>query len=152
MKEDMNDLREFLVTAKKNTYAAGKGAITSSRQGSKDLAFRDNNFYYHDSYFGDKYFSGEEIVYFKDLPVWSMNYYGKMLIDNIPEGFDTTFHNALLKVSEERPYRGPELYTNNNYRYQCLVEGDLYYFSGVEKMFYESEEVYRLYFHGGSIK
>ena len=148
----MKGLREFLVKAKRNTYAANKGKITSSRKGSKDLAFKENNFYYHDSYFGDNHFSGEEIVYSNDLPIWSMNYYGKMLSDTIPEGFDTTFHNALLQVSEERPYRGPEFYTYKNYRYECSVEGDLYLFRGVEKMIFESEEIYRLYFHGGSIR
>ena len=136
----MKGLREFLVKAKINTYAANKGKIAPSRKGSKDLAFEENGFYYHDSYFGDKHFSGEEIVYFNDLPVWSMNYYGKMLSDDITEGFDITFHNALKKVSEERPYRGPEFYTNKNYRYECSIEGDLYIFRGVEKYFMKMEK------------
>lgn len=84
---ELNNLGKFLVNAKRNTYAAQKGKVLSSRKFSKDLAFEENDYYYLDSYFGEKDFSGEEIVYFKQIPIWSMNYYGKMIKENIPEGF-----------------------------------------------------------------
>ena len=149
---EMNDLGKFLVNAKRNTYAAQKGKVPSSRKYSKDLAFEENDYYYLDSYFGEKDFSGEEIVYFKELPIWSMNYYGKMIKENIPEGFIKTLREALQKVSEDKPFRGPEEYIRGKYKYRCSNEGNIDFFHGTESIFYENEELYRLYFHGGCIK
>ena len=57
----MKALAKFLVNAKRSTYAAQKGKIPSSRKHSKDLAFKENDYYYLDSYFGEKDFSREEI-------------------------------------------------------------------------------------------
>ena len=148
----MNELREFLVNAKKNTYATQKGVVKSSRKSSKDLSFEENDYYYLDSYFGEKDFSGEEIVYYKGLPIWSMNYYGKMLKENVPSGFIETLREALFRVSEEKPFRGPKEYIRGKYKYKCSVEGNIDFFNGVENILYEDDEVYRLYFHGGSIK
>jgi len=74
------------------SHAAQKGKVSSSRKYSKDLAFEENDYHYLDSYFGEKDFSGEEIVYFKELPIWSMNYYGKMIKENIPESFTKTLY------------------------------------------------------------
>ncbi len=105
-----------------------------------------------DSYFGDKYFSGEEIVYYKELPIWSMNYYGKLLKEDLPAGFSEVLTEALLNVSEVKPFRGPEEYVRGKYKYRCSSEGNIKFFNGVESIFYENEEVYRLYFHGGIIK
>lgn len=148
----MNNLRNFLVTAKRNTYATQKGKVQSSRRSSKDLAFEENDYYYLDSYFGEKYFSGEEIVYYKEVPVWSMNYYGKLIKEDIPEGFIETLREALDNVSEEKPFRGPGEYNRAKYKYKCSNEGDIDFFKGIELILYENEEVYRLYFHGGYIK
>ena len=148
----MKALAKFLVNAKRSTYAAQKGKIPSSRKHSKDLAFQENDYYYLDSYFGEKDFSGEEIVYFKGLPVWSMNYYGKMIKENILEGFIETLREALNNVSEGKPFRGPEEYVRGKYKYKCSNEGNIDFFHGMESIFYENEEVYRLCFHGGSIR
>ncbi len=148
----MNNLRKFLVNAKRNTYATQKGEVPSSRKSSKDLAFVENDYYYLDSYFGEKDFSGEEIVYYKELPVWSMNYYGKLIKENLPEGFIETLREALQKVLEEKPFRGPEEYIRGRYKYRCSNEGDIDFFNGIESICYNNEEVYRLYFHGGYIK
>ena len=57
----MNNFGKFLVTAKRNTYATQNGKVPSSRKSSKDLAFKENDYYYLDSYFGEKDFSVEEI-------------------------------------------------------------------------------------------
>ena len=139
---EMKNLGKFLVNAKRNTYAAQKGKVPSSRKYSKDLAFEENDYYYLDSYFGEKDFSGEEMVYFKELPIWSMNYYGKMIKENIPEGFIKTLREALQRVSEDKPFRGPEEYIRGKYKYRCSNEGNIDFFRGTESIFYENEEVY----------
>jgi hypothetical protein len=148
----MNSLRKFLINAKKNTYAAKKGKVPSSRKLSNDLAFKENDYFYLDSYFGESNFAGEEIVYFKDLPIWSMNYYGKVFKYNLPDGFGETLREALQQVSEERPFRGPGEYIRGEYKYKCSNDGNIDFFNGVESIYFNDEEVYRLYFHGGCIK
>ncbi len=148
---NLAELADFLVEAKVNTYAAQKGKVDSSRKGSHDLAYRNGSYFYLDSYLGEKDFSGEEIVYREEKPVWSMNYYGKMLRDNVPEGFIETLREALLKIGTEEPYRGCRHHKRGRYEYFCAVEGGIGFFHGVERIEYEAEEVYRLYFHGGLV-
>lgn len=148
----MGEMELFIVKAKKNTYAAQSGKVDSSRKNSKDLAFIEGDYHYLDSYFGETDFSGEEIVYFKDRPVWSMNYYGKMLEYGIPEGFSETLREALQNVPLDMPFRGPKEYIRDKYRYTCTVEGNMDFFHGVENIYAVGKEVYRLFFHGGSIQ
>ena len=145
-------LADFLVEAKVNTYAAQKGIIDSSRKGSHDLSFRKGGYSYVDSYFGEKDFCGEEIVYLEERPVWSMNYCGKMLRDSVPDGFIETLREALQKVRKEEPFRGCRYYKRGRYEYFCTTEGAIGFFHGCETVEYEKEEVYRLYFHGGQLQ
>jgi hypothetical protein len=148
----MEKLAEFLVNAKRNTYAAQKGRIESSRKHSIDFAYKEGDYYYTDSYFGSTYFSGEEIVYHNDLPVWSMNYYGKVLIVKLPNGFGGFLKEALKKVGKEKPFRGPEKFINGGFRYECLADGGISFFSGTEYIYYNNKKIYKLKFHGGEIK
>jgi hypothetical protein len=101
---------------------------------------------------GEKDFSGEEIVYLGDTPIWGMNYYGKMLRDDVPEGFIETLREALLKIRKEEPYRGCRYYARDRYEYFCTTEGVIGFFHGCETVEYEKKEVYRLYFHGGQVR
>ena len=56
---------EFLIKAKRKTYA-GKGSETvSSREKSHDLVYRENNFMYYDTYLGGEKFAGEEAFLLK---------------------------------------------------------------------------------------
>ena len=69
---------EFLIRAKRATYA-GKGAETApSRIGSHDLVYRENNLMYYDTYLGGSRFAGEEALWISDVPCWSMNYIGRV--------------------------------------------------------------------------
>ena len=89
-----DELLSFLVKAKKNTYASKKGKINSSRLASHDYFFQEGKYKYHDSFVGSSKFSGEEIVYEDDLPVYSMNYYGRV----IDEHFQGEFLKEVLKM------------------------------------------------------
>lgn len=66
-----NNLKSFLIEAKKQTYANSnikKGS--PSRLGSNDYHYEKKidgqNFIYHDTYFGGTKFMGEEVVYCDD--------------------------------------------------------------------------------------
>jgi hypothetical protein len=149
---DDEELARFLVEAKRNTYASQTGKIASSRMESKDLGYRNNDYYYVDSYFGEKDFSGQEIVYHKDKPIWIMNYYGKMIQDDVPQGFIETLRGALMRVEVDRPFRGCSSYSDGKFSYNCESEGTFRSFTGQESIEYDGRKVYHLHFHGGQIR
>jgi len=152
MIRDTHELARFLVEAKRNTYAAQMGKISSSRKGSKDLGYGKGGYYYLDSYFGEKDFSGQEVVYLDDVPIWSMNYYGRMARDDVPPGFIETLREALLGVEEASPYRGCGRHTRGEYAYRCRSDGTVLSFQGRESIELTGQEVYHLLFHGGQIR
>ena len=146
MKEKIID---FLITAKKNTYA-GKGAeTTSSRIKSHDLVYSEEDMMYYGTYLGGEKFAGEEALWISGNPYWAMNYIGRL----IGEGFSGDFlKEALLHVPRELPFRGPAEYGNGDYVYQCTVDGDFEWFQGKEIICYKEKEIYECCFHGGLIK
>lgn len=152
MSFDIKELKEFLVEAKKNTYAGDGQIAEPSRPGSKDLPYSKGEYYYLDSYLGSINFIGEEAVWYKENPIWGMNYYGNMLVEKIPEGFSKFLKGALLNIPQEDPYRGPKSYQFNEYRYGCEWEGNISSFCGEELIYLEDKLIYRLKFHGGYLK
>ena len=139
----------FLIRAKQATYA-GKGAETaSSRTGSHDLVYRENNLMYYDTYLGGDRFAGEEALWISDVPYWSMNYIGRVTGSPFSGDF---LKEALLHVPEHMPYRGPEKYVTGDYVYSCFPEGEFGWFQGKEAISYRGQMIYECVFHGGLIK
>lgn len=141
-------IRKFLVNAKQQTYANNTGQTNSSRIQSYDSEYVDGDFVYRDSYVGTHLFSGQEIVWYKKEPVWSMNYYGEVLNDSFKSVF---LKAALMNPSEELPYRGASIYKEADYTYIMDVSGTFDKFLGMEKIFFQDKLVYELSFHGGKI-
>ena len=140
---------EFLIKAKQATYA-GKGAETSSsREKSHDLIYKDGDYMYYDTYLGGVKFSGEEALWIKGEPYWSMNYIGRVLGDNFSGDF---LKEALLLVPKDKPFRGPRNYASGNYEYQCEIIGDFEWFQGREVIKYLGKEIYECMFHGGLVE
>lgn len=78
-----------------------------------------------------------------------MNYSGRV----IGEGFSGDFlKEALMEVPSKNPYRGPALYENGEYRYECEVAGDIEWFRGYEEIFKQGVKIYECYFHGGEVQ
>ena len=139
----------FLIRAKQATYA-GKGAETaSSRTGSHDLVYREDNLMYYDTYLGGDRFAGEEALWISDVPYWSMNYAGRVTGEHFSGDF---LKEALLHVPEDKPYRGPQKYINGDYAYSCDTEGDSDWFQGKETIDYRGKLIYECFFHGGIIR
>ena len=140
---------EFLIRAKRATYA-GKGAeTTSSRPGSHDLVYREGEYLYYDTYLGGERFAGEEALWISGVPYWSMNYAGRVTGNNFSGDF---LKEALLRVPEDMPYRGPERYEDGGYDYTCSVTGDPEWFRGEERICFQGREIYECFFHGGRIR
>ena len=146
---DSSEIIDFIVRAKKNTYANfGAGKVAPSRVGSTDLAYEAGEFKYLDTYVGDSYFSGSEVVYRKELPIWSMNYNGRLFTGQL----GNFLTKVLTQVSEKMPYRGPSFYQDGKYTYVNSVSGEFNWFQGAEKIYYEGELIYELVYHGGWVR
>ena len=147
---DRNKLIKFLCQAKQNTYAGAAGQAKASRINSHDFEYEDESgFAYYDTYLGGECFAGEEAVWFREKPVWSMNYVGRVLNEKFSGDF---LKEALRAVPETLPFRGPEIYSRGDYHYHCKVDGEFTWFQGYEDIFYGEEKIYECYFHGGSIR
>lgn len=148
----VQELCTFLVRAKTSTYASGReGAVLED--GSKELVFKEKNFRYKDRYFGFNPFIGEENVFRKGRLLWGMNYYGFVSSRTVsPKEVYGFLREALRRVDEERPFRGPENYVHGHLSYVNWVEGTISKFRGTEKILYKGREIYKLFYHGGVIK
>ncbi|TLN23796.1 XRE family transcriptional regulator [bacterium] len=142
---------QFLLRAKRATYAAGAAPNGSSRPTSSDLSYSEGEFQYLDSYLGSRDFLGEEAIWFQGQPLWGMNYHGVMLVEDVPAGFAEILHAALNAVPFEAPYRGPSEVVMNGFRYICLWHGSLERFNGYERIEHLGQPIYDLNFHGGKI-
>ena len=59
----------------------------SSRPGSHEFVYQENEYRYTDMYLGGQQFIGEETLYHRDVCLWGMNYTGRTLA----EGFSGDF-------------------------------------------------------------
>jgi hypothetical protein len=144
---------DFLLRAKRATYASGSGGeVASSRLGSHDLPYQEGAYTYLDSYLGGYAFIGEEAVWQNGTPVWGMNYYGTMTVEAIPAGFPAFLKLALRNAPPEAPYRGPNELADGTFTYTCRWEGDLSHFRGEETISESGQVIYVLNFHGGRIR
>ena len=157
----MEDILEFLIRAKKNTYANGDSArVDSSRLGSKDYQYEeevgDAKLAYHDTYFGGEKFIGCEVVYVNDSPIWAMNYRGRSVVEDLSEeAMDKALRPALMQVGVDDsvlPIRGPREYVNGEYKYIFEQSGTMENFTGLEKIYKNDVLIYELHCSGGIIK
>jgi hypothetical protein len=150
----MDGLEAFIVEAKSATYVGGGSGSPACRTASHDIGYNSGSWRYLDSYFGGTDFVGQEVVWRDDEPVWAMNYYGRILE---PEMIDGTIAGAIIKESLSALYRsgrflGEFEYEIRQYRYVDSSNADVKSFLGIERIYLEGKEVYRLDYHGGLVK
>tara|TARA_Y100000310_G_C20606168_1_gene775582 strand:+ start:857 stop:1312 length:456 start_codon:yes stop_codon:yes gene_type:complete len=146
-------LNEFLVKAKRKTYASdGEGGERVLDDGSKELSFSEQDFRYRDLYFGFNPFAGEEVVWKNNKPIWVMNYYGEVTSDVVSAKEVYYFlQKAMRRVTKDRPFRGPSKFNEGDFEYEDKNEGTIDCFSGIERILYQGQEVYKLSYHGGRV-
>ena len=143
------DIIVFLCKAKKECYAGQGNRVESCRPETYDYRYAQGDYVYLDSYYGGEKFIGEEVLYVKGTPIFAMNYVGREL----GEGFQGSFlKEALLRVPEDKPFRGPNVYRNGDYSYHCIIQGGVEWFQGYEEIFLLNRKVYECHFHGGMIR
>ncbi len=147
-------LSHFLVQAKQRTYA-GQGddaTVAPLLPGTRQLEYRDGDFFYRDIYAGIPSFVGQEMVYHRDQPIWSMSYAGGLVEQSseTPSWRDVFafLRTALLQVSETCPYRGPGHVEDGDYHYDHHSFGSFHAFWGEETVSQRDHVVYRLHYSG----
>jgi hypothetical protein len=144
---------DFLIEAKKNTYASSRITDKLNKDGSKELIYEKDDYKYVDKYYGHNPFSGQEVVFQDDKYIWSLNYYGFIETHLISEKEVYSFlKNALLKVESRFPFRGPNIYKEDDFEYFLDVVGTLERFVGKERIDHNGQTIYTGFFHGGIIK
>jgi len=144
---------DFLVMAKRNTYAGNSGRRDPLFPGALQLEFADGGFLYRDIYYGSLFFVGQEVVHSMGLPVWSMSYSGGIIALNADSGHIYTFlKSALLNPDPELPLRGPVTFQSQGLRYENSAVGEIENFYGTERILKNSETVYTMRYSGGLIK
>ena len=149
---------DFLLEAKRTTYA-GQGdeaTVTPLVPGSKQLEYRDGDHLYRDIYFGMAYFVGQEVVFHRELAVWSMSYAGGVTPqsrDNPdPRATYAFLRLALRHGGKDEPYRGPAAFTRDGLTYTNSSSGSLAVFSGVEAISREGAQIYECRYAGGFLQ
>ena len=119
------------------------------RPGSHDLTYREDGYLYIDSYLGGERFVGEEAVWREGIPVWAMNYSGKVLSSLFEGDF---LKRVLLRGTPDQPFRGPKAYREGDSLYRCETAGSMDWFTGSEEIYTGDERTYLCVFHGGMIR
>jgi hypothetical protein len=151
----LQQLNSFIVQAKAATYVGDGKKIPSCRPGSHDLEFHEGPFSYLDSYFGGTDFLGQEVVYYKDKPVWAMNYYGRILEPELITAAEAgkVIKESLSKMySDEGRFLSGYEHSTSDMQYVDTSQGDASSFTGKEWIVRENARVYELDYHGGLIK
>ncbi len=148
------ELNEFLIKAKKSTYASsGEGGEKKLEDGTRELVFEEGEFKYRDRYFGFNPFIGQEVVWKNGKVIWVMNYWGSIFKDTVsPKEVYEFLKKALLQPDKLLPIRGPEKFEEGDFHYRNVGGGDLDNFQHVEVILYKGERVYELACHGCTIK
>ncbi|MFJ8528286.1 DUF5680 domain-containing protein [Bacillus sp. NPDC094106] len=151
-------LTQFLVEAKRNTYASqgDDASVEPLLNGSKQLEYCSGDYSYRDIYYGSAFFIGQETVEFENRPIWSMAYSGGVTIQNadwdIIGPIYSFLRQALRLVDTNSIYRGPNYYESGTYIFKNEYEGTLDCFYGQEIILIGDEKVYELRYNGGIVR
>jgi hypothetical protein len=150
---DNSDLARFLVKAKAHGYASGvESRIHKLPDGGLEIGpYIDGPFSYSDRWHGETSFSGEEVALHQGKPVWGMNFYGVTAKD-APAEFPKFHKSALMRAPVSLPFRGPLFCEEGDFVYTNDVTGTIDRFTGVERVLYKGEEIFRLVYHGGRLE
>lgn len=150
-----DELAEFLFNAKRAATHDDDSSVTvqqSSTSGMRQVEYREGDLLYRDSSYGFTFFSGDSAVYYKGTLLWKMSYAGGVL-DEFADSpaLHRFLRDALLNVSADRPFRGPDAYERGACVYANATTGDVAGFYGVETVQLAGRRVYELRYHGGLI-
>jgi hypothetical protein len=150
---DKNKLCEFLVEAKKATYAAGDSAKKIiEADWSSTLIFEKWELKYHDNYFWWEPYGGREVVFCKWKANYIMTYYWRVYEDVSDLKYVYKFlQEALANIPLDKPFRWPREYKKAQLTYINDFVWEIDNFSGEEKILKDGKEVYSAKYMGGLV-
>lgn len=148
-----NNLLQFLLKARTETYAGGKGKAKPALNGSVQLEYREGDWFYRDIYYiGNGIFMGLEVVHFQEKPVWSMSYYGNFK-KMTEEEIDKILRRALMDKWQETRLWKKVKWEKDEFKYICEpdFEGSIDEMAGMEKILKSGKQVYTFFYAGGYV-
>lgn len=125
----LTELRNFIVLANKNTWAAKGQRVKPQRPGFKELEFSDGDWLLRDSFTGSFRAPGMTTIYYKGKPAWTMQYGGHGIIEGNESHARDIFdflETALMQITPDLPFRGPTKYTVDDKTYTFnMISGDI---------------------------
>ena len=149
----MNDIINFLLTARTKTYAGSGGSVEPALSGSKQLEYSEGDYLYRDIYYvGERAFLGIETIYFQNKPVWNMVYRGEwnpadITNDEIREHLPS----ALIANAKTARTNQHVEWSQDNYRYLCEGEGELENFHGTETLFKNGKSAHVVVYYSAKL-
>lgn len=154
----IEEFLEFLIEAKKSTYASqgDEASVPPQFNGSKQLEYKSGDYFYRDVYFGMSFFVGQEIVEYKNKPIWSMVYSGGMTgLDYTKDEISNTYRmlrKALKLVDKQSLYRGPSAWKEEEFTYLNEFKEKSKNFYGYESISKNGRKLYELRYNGGILE
>jgi hypothetical protein len=149
---NLKALRQFLIDSNKAGYAGGeeKKWIKESDQ-STSIPFKKYPWRSHDNFFGGEPYGGRTVVSYKEKPVWMIVYYGW-----VEEGIENNLvygilKSALMHMPSEYPFRGPKEFTEGEFVYTNVWQGELKRFFGEENITRKGKPLYKANYIGGLV-
>ena len=153
---DTQELVTFIHEAAMETYLKPgiMPSVTPFRPKCDEFSYVREGWRYHDSYAWKQDGGGEILVYFKDDPVWVMNYYGFLIGTNDAKEVYGFLHEALKLTHPTLPVRGDaHVDSVRGLRYEVEYSRiEIANFVGVERIFKNEVLVYECYLHGGFVR
>ncbi|MBI3559663.1 hypothetical protein HY087_00860 [Candidatus Gottesmanbacteria bacterium] len=149
---DITNLNTFLLHANAAGYASGKEkAWTKEPDGSTTIAYEEGSWKSHDNFFGGEPYGGRMVVFHEKKPFWIMVYYGRVMEKADPDTVYKILRNALKRMPQDHPYRGPKRYREGEIGYTNTWTGTLEDFSGKETISNGKKLIYQSSYMGGLV-
>jgi hypothetical protein len=148
------ELSQFLIKAKISGYATGgEGKELKLEDGGFKFYYKEHDLEYSDIYYGFNPFFGQEIVRQNNRAIWIMNYFGETTFQRKEAVSVYQFLKLALQHPDPKlPLRGPKYFGKDNFIYRNSGNGNIDLFFGEEIIKFENKQVYKLRYHGGTIK
>jgi hypothetical protein len=144
-------LLRFLLEASQRGYAAGGSAVkTREADHSTTIVLDQNEWRFHDNYFGGEPYGGREVVFLRGRPVWMAVYYGQVFGSSVDVVY-AFLQRALRRAPAAFPVRGPEAFSEGPFSYRNVHEGGVISFSGQETIEEDGQRVYTARYVGGLV-
>ena len=149
---EIEALQQFLLECNKAGYAGGSlKQWKKEPDGSVTISFKKGVWRSSDNFFGGEPYGGRNIVFYRDRPCWIMVYYGWVAKTEDADIVYSFLREALGRMPEERPYRGPEKHQDGECAYTNSWNGQVGRFAGEERIFHGKILIYQAQYSGGLV-